>query len=580
MGVDAAGGSGPYAPRNAINAEAIWAAIDARSRSRGDTDEVRAWMCSHFFRHVVSNLPTAVMVPSLEQARDLLGETPAWLASRFEEPSDVPIVWVDPTGLDVLELEAQIVEFLRSRTGTPQEGKLQQVNCPQALAMWQAEHARMAEFLRRGRRQSHPEALREVCQVANGRLVELIPDGPLLRDEMAFESYAMGHCLGQFADKERLRGGYGQQYVDAVLARQMRLFSLRDHRGEPHVTMSLLVHGGGLRVDQIKGKQNRRPVAKYVGDVLAGLVALDVGCDDLPIDCVDMGVVHDPDGWQRVADITDVASLTALVGRYPQLYAALPDAPPALEWLIAARAPQLLQENPPKSPTVRMAMKGPVDAETLPPAMVAGPSQTGRRGFGVLVHKETFSPAGATDYTGWHLLPLALAAPMVDAIQETHFYDRDVDKAGPGLAASLRPQFLHQLGLPAYIDDAAVRRHFAEAFPAQWYRMDLPAGRQDADPRASLAFAVVRTAFLARNAVLLGWVSDDLARRVLLLNGRRAWESFTGWDDFGRAYLAGRAQWFRAGRADPLGANFDQVGLTALLTRARYGWKSLPWPIV
>jgi len=193
---------------------------------------------------------------------------------------------------------------------------------------------------------------------------------------------------------------------------------------------------------------------------------------------------------------------------------------------------------------------------------------------------DAFSPRGATDYAGSQVLCLALAAPMVEAIQESFFYDREVSQVGPSLGDSLRPQFLHQLGLPTYTADAAVGRHLAESLARQWFRLDLVANRAAADPRANLAFATVRTAFLARNTVLLDWLSEDLAWRVLLLNGRRAWESFDGWGDFGQAYVTGRTQWLRAGRADPLGANFDQTGLATLMTRARYGWKTLPWPSV
>lgn len=560
---------GAYAPRNAINSVAIKSAIEARSRSRGDPVEVQTWLANHFFRHVVSNLDSAVPVGSLEQARDLIGEQPDWLTACFATSSNVPIVWVDPSSLDVLELEAQVVEFLRSRVGTPQEGKLHQVNCPQALAMWAAEHARMAEFMRRGRRLSHPEALREIWSSPNGRLVELIPDGPFLREEMAFESYSMGHCLGQFAGKDALCGGYGQQYVDAVLAGQLRLFSLRDARGEPHVTMSLMVDNGRLSVDQIKGKQNRRPVAKYVNDVLQALIALDVRCDDLPADCVDMGLVCGPNGWQAVGEVRDTDHLTRMVGRYPGLYESLTDCPPVVEWIVAAKAPQLFAGNPPRCLAAQIASQGRLDIEALP-SLTAALSR--RSGFG------GFSALGATDYAGSQMLALALAAPMVDAIQETCFYDREVSEVAPSLDANLRPQFLHQLGLPTYTDDAAIRRHLAQSYPSQWFRLDMLPNRADTDPRAGLAFAIVRTAFLARNAVLMRWLSDDLAWRVLLLNGYRAWQSFDGWNDFGQEYLAGRAQWFRAGRADPMGASFDQSALTTLLTRAKHGWKTLPWP--
>jgi len=325
---------GAYAPRNAINAEAVKAAIDARSKARGDPDPVRAWLVNHLFRHAVSNI-AAVSVTSAAQARDLLGAEPAWLAARLDAPGPVPIVWVDPIGPELLEVEAQVLEFLRSRGGTRLDGKLELVNCPHALAAWAVEHERMAEYMRRGWRRSHPQALRQVCATPHGHLVELIPGNPALRDEMAYESYSMGHCLGVFADTTRLRGGYGENYAHAVHAGDLRLFSLRDHRGEPHVTMSLLTGQGNLRVDQVKGKQNRPPVAKYRDDVVVSLNVLGVQADEQPEDCANMGIVFGPTGWQPVAAIDDPETLARLIARDPQLYTHLNGCPPLVEWLVA-----------------------------------------------------------------------------------------------------------------------------------------------------------------------------------------------------------------------------------------------------
>jgi hypothetical protein len=127
-----------YAPRNALNADALKAAIAARSRTRGDNEAVRSWLLNHFYRHVVANYEPARRIESVDDARDALGDAsaPAWVHARFgtrqraadDEPA--PVVWVDPTAPQLLMLEARLVEFLESRTGTSLDRKLDRINCP------------------------------------------------------------------------------------------------------------------------------------------------------------------------------------------------------------------------------------------------------------------------------------------------------------------------------------------------------------------------------------------------------------------------------------------------------------------
>ena len=93
------------------------------------------------------------------------------------------------------------MEFLTSRRGTVLEGKLDRITCPQALALWEKEHAQMAARVEQGWRQSSADALDLTLACADHNWVELRPQSPLLRAEMAFESYVMRHCLGQFANR-------------------------------------------------------------------------------------------------------------------------------------------------------------------------------------------------------------------------------------------------------------------------------------------------------------------------------------------------------------------------------------------
>ena len=84
-----------------------------------------------------------------------------------------------------------------------------------------------------------------------------------LADALRYEGNTMGHCVGG--------------YCDDVVSGQSRIFSLRDAKGEPHVTIEVDPQGGAYDEDgsftgessspailQIKGKQNRAPNPEYL----------------------------------------------------------------------------------------------------------------------------------------------------------------------------------------------------------------------------------------------------------------------------------------------------------------------------
>ena len=68
-----------------------------------------------------------------------------------------------------------------------------------------------------------------------------------------FESDYIGHCVGA--------GGYDRGISDGSI----EIYSIRDERGEPHVTLE--VRNNALH--QCRGKQNKRPIAKYLPAVQA-----------------------------------------------------------------------------------------------------------------------------------------------------------------------------------------------------------------------------------------------------------------------------------------------------------------------
>lgn len=339
---------GAYAPRNVINAPAIKKSIRARSILRGDTPEISAWLSNHFYRHVVGNFEAPThefsLVLSLEAVADLpgfRGGVPEWVGKSFA--ANIPLYWISPEGEALLALEGKVLEFLMSRAGTSLEGKLMRITCPQALALHEAEHRVFEARALKGWRRHLPEAVRVMHTGSLGQFVELVPGASGLRGEMAYESQMMRHCLGQFADHQSLQGGYGEHYAKGCEEGRLRLFSFRSSEQQPHITISAYVESDGrLRIDQVKGKQNRPPIARYHGEVRDFLNTLPcVPC--FPADLTAIGLVYSRQGWLEIEQVADEDDQLQIINNAPQLASRLPALAPAAQWLLAARSPDLLQ---------------------------------------------------------------------------------------------------------------------------------------------------------------------------------------------------------------------------------------------
>lgn len=173
---------------------------------------------------------------------------------------------------------------------------------------------------------------------------------------------------------------------------------------------------------------------------------------------------------------------------------------------------------------------------------------------------------------------LALAQPMVDALNFKNFFDPECGALEESSQARLRPALLHQLEHRGDADDESVRQHLAEVLETQWFRADLRSLLPGDDPRHAMAFACVRIALLVRSAMMMGWVDEMAGWRVLLLNAQRAQDCFGSWSDFGAAFACGRSQWVAALRADPLGQTLGDDALRRLLAAPAGAWSALPWP--
>ncbi len=377
------GMQGAYRARDMLNAPAIRQRIAERSAQRGDSPEIAAWLANHFYRHVIGNLQAEppVLRP-LRTPADLLalprhGEPEAWAMERLHRhavesaarpDAPVPLWWMDPDAGPLLATEARLLEFLATRRGTALEGKLQRINCPQALARWTLEHLAFEQKRLSGWAEHQPGAVRPMLRGQLGVFVELLPHSPQLRAEMAYESQMMRHCLGQFSERGALRGGYGEHYAEACEQGRLRLFSYRTGTAQPRITVSALVlDDGRLRLDQIKGKQNRPPIARYLADVLQLLNHLDTD-EHVPDDALAMGVVRLPahlrsagqPPWQAAAGLHGEAAQLWLLQAHPGLLAQLEIASPLMQWLVAARresVPVAAFEQMPRSAALQQALE-------------------------------------------------------------------------------------------------------------------------------------------------------------------------------------------------------------------------------
>ena len=378
-----------YKARDVVNAPAIKQRIKERSTGRGDAPDVATWLGNHFYRHVVGNLqadePGVQRIADVQQLQTLMGrqEPPAWALERLARKQsgfDLPdLWWVLPDSAAVLTLETRLVEFLSTRKGTSLEGKLQRVNAPQALARWMLEHLAFEQKQNSGWIEHSQEAVQGILRGQLGTFVEFLGESPKARQEMAYESQMMGHCVGQFASRKTFIGGYGEHYAEGLESGRMRLFSYRTGAAQPRITVNAFVQKDGkLKIEQIKGKQNRPPIARYVPDVVTLLNHLPLN-DEVPEDAVAMGIVRrPPDVLQAHPELTPWCSVQELqtdneqlwlMQQHPSLLPQLNLQSPLMQWMVAARKDSLDSEvidRMPKSAalkhTLQMAKKRPLRA--------------------------------------------------------------------------------------------------------------------------------------------------------------------------------------------------------------------------
>jgi len=625
----------PSAARDVINADAIRAAIERRSRQRRDHAEIARWLRTHFFRWTINSFAHVLPVRSVEHWRVCIGaQAPAPWFLRKLAAGDAAMVYIDPEHGQLRERESRMVEFFNARLGSRLDGKFQRIAFAAAEAAWQRDHERMQRRSRRGWWPSQAHALAETATTPNGRFVEIRASGRTLRTELAYESFHMQHCLGQFAERERLQGGYGEHYARACEQGRLRLFSLRDAGNRPHVTVSLAEDLGEWRVDQIKGKQNTVPAAKYLPDVLCLLNALrprETGNADLQA----LGIVARNEGegegedaapaYVAFAELQDRARQHALLGAFPHLLGQHPRPDALAQWIaLGAGAAILGEAATPHGPVLAalQAMHGahaghdqdaahrgddghdrlagalaqalpqwpPAQAATLPPAP-APAAGWWRRLLG-----RGGAPAAAERARVHRAWALAVADPL--------FFRHGVDGASArarlAAPASAPPRLLAQVEAELGTESDHEAAAAVESFCASFFRLPALVGQHalawaqdeerttgaraaeeraaDADPsRDLLAWHAMRQAYALRLLAAAGRIDEARGWRLLLLNAQRVQDCFDGWPGFGAAAVRGHAGWLRAHGRDPRHAKSTQVALHDFHEQFGCAWTRLDW---
>ncbi len=282
--------------RDIVNAPEVKKTIVERSQKRNDDPEITQWLEKKFFEFVIKQFNPVFHVNSVSAWKicQLPQPIPTWFLKKLEQQPESQMLYVDPLHEQILALEKPILEFFNSRLKSNLKGKFMKMTYDQVLEAWHKDHELMKKRLEKGKWDSNENALTDILTVSTGRFVEINAMGQLLRQELAFESRYMQHCLGQFDHLKDLTGGYAEFYVTQKEQGIFRYFSLRDKLNKPHVTISLEWDGEDWCIEQIKGKQNEVPVKKYADDVLLFLNLIQPK-NNQNSDCARMGILYQPE---------------------------------------------------------------------------------------------------------------------------------------------------------------------------------------------------------------------------------------------------------------------------------------------
>ncbi len=320
--------------RNVINIQAIQNYLNNYTQEKKLSTPIDSWLQNTFVRWLINHFTKVEIVSSVEQYKLLLkGNIPTW----FNTQSNIKFIYIDikdPSFLDTLNT---CVEFLSSRDENLAH-KFPRMTVEHVLKKSEREHQRMKEKKRKFIETSK-EALEHVFTFKNLHVVKFLPHHKELSLEMARESALMQHCLGEFENVEKGEGGYGSYYFGLIKKEAITLYSLRDEKNMPHATISVTYKRGEAWLDQIKGKQNKAPVERYIPASVAFFNHLKLQ-QNYHQDCLAMNVVYAKGKSEQLSKITDEAMQQHFIAYDPSFIEHLPNPSKSSLWLAALRDPK------------------------------------------------------------------------------------------------------------------------------------------------------------------------------------------------------------------------------------------------
>lgn len=322
-----------------VNALPLRVALRQRSESRGDLPAISDWMTKQFHRWIINTFEHTVPFEIPQTYLDFTGEEiPDWLSKKIAEGGPQQLVMISHDQPYLCELERRCVEWLQSKSNTLLAKKFPRMTPDHVLAHWRSDHQRIEKIRAIGFLETSGGALKTVLRLKGTRVVEFMPTHPEFRKELNNESIHMGHCLGQFSDRDSLEGGYGDYYAQAAADGHLRLFSLRNGRGAPHVTVSVQQTNGVWVVEQVKGKQNRPPLLKYAPPVKALLNGLDISPTHHS-DCAMAGLFMQNGRYVSIEELEDHDAILRAIAVHPGLIGKVGRQSPAAQWLAVLSDP-------------------------------------------------------------------------------------------------------------------------------------------------------------------------------------------------------------------------------------------------
>jgi len=320
--------------RNVVNIEALKINIKKYANEKKLSLAVSSWLEKSFLRWMINSFPYFQTVQTKEHYKVLIKENPpVWF---LPENKQMIFIYIDIKHSKFQEVLDKCSEFLGSRDKKI-EHKFPRMKVEQILLKWEEEHQRM---LRREKfyKETSTEGLERVFDFENMHIVKLRSEHKELSLEMARESALMQHCLGEFDDDVLGEGGYGEYYLKQIQNKTLEVYSLRDEKNMPHATISLYHEKGKYQLEQIKGKQNEPPIAKYVAPCVAFFNFLDVSYA-YHSDTLEMGVVYLEGKTRKIEEVEDEDMQQFLLTYNSSFIHLLPNPSKATLWLASLRNP-------------------------------------------------------------------------------------------------------------------------------------------------------------------------------------------------------------------------------------------------